>query len=199
VDSVSELLDARRRKTRTLLWILIPLVLAMFGFAFAQVPLFKSFCQVIGFAQSPNATNAKSGGTGREVSVLFTGVSAGKLPVYFKPKRAIQKVRVGQRFDNEYKFVNMSGDSVFFRPIHSVLPEDAAKKFTMLKCFCFNDQAMGPHEEKTFPVIYMLSSDLDSSVQQVSLNYTLFAKTREQMDYTNKEPAVADTSETIRK
>jgi cytochrome c oxidase assembly protein subunit 11 len=189
----------KRRRTRILLWTLIPLVLAMFGFAFAQVPLFKTFCQAIGFAQSPNSANVKTGGSGREVSVLFTGIAAGKLPVYFKAKNTVEKARLGQRFDNEYKFVNMSDDSVFFRPIHSVLPEEAARKFTMLKCFCFNDQAMAPHEEKTFPVIYMLSSDLDSTIQQVSLNYTLFEKSRSQMDYTNKEPAASDTVETAQK
>jgi cytochrome c oxidase assembly protein subunit 11 len=182
-----------------LLWILVPLVVAMFGFAFAQVPLFKTFCQIVGFAQSPNSANVKAGGSGREVSILFTGIAAGKLPVFFKPLHSVEKIKLGQRFDNEYKFINMSSDSVFFRPIHSVLPDAAARKFTMLKCFCFNDQAMGPHEAKTFPVIYMLSSDLDTSVQQISLNYTLFEKSREQMDYTNKEPQIPDTGVTARK
>ncbi|HEY3296395.1 MAG TPA: cytochrome c oxidase assembly protein [bacterium] len=173
--------------------VIVPFLLAMFGFAFAQVPLFRMVCQKLGFAISP-LSNVKESSNGREIEVLFTGVVAGKLPVYFRPKYAIQTVKAGQRFNNEYHFVNMSDDSVYFRPVHSVLPEDAAKKFTMMKCFCFDDQALGPREEKVFPVISVISADLDSSVQQVTINYTLFEKKREDMQTGRKVPNVAEAT-----
>ncbi len=85
----------------------VPFAVLMFGFAFAQVPLFGMFCKAIGINLSPLNT-VTEGGTGREVKILFTGVAADKLPVVFKPKRAIQTVEVGTRFENEYRFVNMS-------------------------------------------------------------------------------------------
>ena len=170
----------RRRNRKLLLVILAPIALGMFSVTFAQVPLFQLFCQRIGFAISP-LTKVKEGAGGREVTVLFTGVASGSLPVYFRPKHAVGKALVGERFENEYNFVNMSNDSVYFRPVHSILPEDAAKKFTMMKCFCFDDQALAPHEEKTFKVISILSQDLNSDVEQVTLHYTLFEKKREEM------------------
>ena len=173
-----------------MLWILVPFAVLMFGFAFAQIPLFGMFCKAIGIGISP-LNSAKEGGTGRMVKVLFSGVAADKLPVVFEPKQAIQTVEVGTRFSNEYRFVNMSNDSVFFRPVHSVLPESAAKKFTMMKCFCFNDQALGPHEAKTFPVISLLSSDLDPNVSEVTVNYTLFKKARDEMERNRNVPNVA--------
>lgn len=176
-----------------MLLLLIPIIVLMFGFTFAQVPLFRLVCQRLGFGLSPNYEGTE-GGNGREVTVLFTGVVAGKLPVYFRAKHSLVTTKVGERFNNEYHFVNMSDDSVFFRPVHSILPEEAAKRYTMLKCFCFDDQALGPHEEKTFPVISLLSSDLDPGVEQITLNYTLFQKTREEMEKGRTIPNVADKS-----
>lgn len=180
----------RWRTNRRLLWILAPFAVLMFGFAFAQVPLFGMFCKSIGINISP-LNSVKEGGTGREIKVLFTGVAADKLPVVFKPKRAIQTVEVGTRFENEYRFVNMSDDSVYFRPVHSILPEAASKKFTMMKCFCFNDQALGPHESKTFPVISVFSTDLDPAISEVTVNYTLFKKDPREMERNRTVPNVA--------
>jgi cytochrome c oxidase assembly protein subunit 11 len=180
----------RKRNRKLLLIVLVPVALGMFGVTFAQVPLFRMFCQKIGFGLSPLA-NVKEGKGGREVTVLFTGVAAGALPVYFHPKASLIKAHVGERFENEYRFVNMSDDSVYFRPVHSILPEDAAKKFTMIKCFCFDDQAMAPREEKTFKVISVLSQDLNADVQQVTLHYTLFEKNRDEMEKGRTIPNVA--------
>jgi len=90
----------------------------------------------------------------------------------------------------------MSNDTVYFRPVHSILPEDAAKKFTMTKCFCFDDQTLLPHEEKTFPVISILSADLNPDVEQVTLHYTLFEKDRAEMEKDRKEPNVAQATTT---
>jgi cytochrome c oxidase assembly protein subunit 11 len=182
--------NLRRRNRRLLMFVLIPVALGMFGVAFAQVPLFRMFCQKIGYAIAPLSA-VKEGGNGRAVKVLFSGVVAGGLPVYFQPKHAIVDAKVGERFENEYKFVNMSDDSVYFRPVHSVLPEDAAKKFTMYKCFCFDDQAMAPREEKTFKVISVLSSDLDPDVEQVTLHYTLFQKDPKEMQKNRIIPNIA--------
>lgn len=184
----------RQRNKRLMAFVLVPMVLLMFGFAFAQVPLFRMVCQRLGFAISPLG-KVKEGGNGHTVEVLFTGVVAGKLPVYFRPKYAIRTVKVGERFNNEYHFVNLSDDSVYFRPVHSVLPSDAAEKFTMMKCFCFDDQALAPHEEKVFPVISLISSDLDSTVQQVTINYTLFEKSKNQMQTGRKIPNLAQAAE----
>jgi cytochrome c oxidase assembly protein subunit 11 len=187
--------DPKKRNRRLTGFLLIPIALLMFGFTFAQVPLFRLFCQKIGFAISP-LSNVKESADGRDVKVLFTGVVAGDLPVYFKAKHSIENVKVGQRFENEYKFVNMSNDTVYFRPVHSILPEDAAKKFTMTKCFCFDDQTLLPHEEKTFPVISILSADLNPDVEQVTLHYTLFEKDRAEMEKDRKEPNVAQATTT---
>jgi cytochrome c oxidase assembly protein subunit 11 len=88
----------------------------------------------------------------------------------------------------------MSDDTVYFRPVHSILPEDAAKKFTMTKCFCFDDQMMLPREEKTFPVISIISKELNDGIEQVTLHYTLFEKSAQDMETGRAVPNVAQNS-----
>ncbi|MBI5058785.1 cytochrome c oxidase assembly protein [candidate division KSB1 bacterium] len=193
MDSEQVARERRSKNRQLLLYLMIPVTLIMFGVAFAQVPLFRIFCQKIGFGQSPLTDVSESEG-GREVKVLFTGVAAGNLPVYFRPKRSIMTAHLGQKFENAYNFVNMSDDTVYFRPVHSILPEDAAKKFTMTKCFCFDDQMMLPREEKTFPVISILSKELNDEIEQVTLHYTLFEKNPAEMEFGRNVSNVADNA-----
>jgi len=178
------------KKNRKTLLILVGVGLFMFIFAFANVPFYNMFCRAIGFNLSPDYQpgddrNAAGAGDGREIKVLYTGVVAGDLPVSFKAKKSVQKAIVGQTFENEYRFVNLSSDTVYFRPVHSILPEDAAKKFTMVKCFCFDDMTMAPGEERVIPVISTLDPSLGPEIQSVTLHYTLFEKSKE--DFKGKD------------
>lgn len=152
----------------------------MFGFAFANVPAFKLFCSRLGFGLSPNNTQAgttvKGVAANREVEVLFMGIVAGGAPIGFEPVEATKDVHLGQQARNSYRFVNLSNDTIRFRPVHSILPEAAATRFSLKKCFCFDDQTLLPRQEVELPVVFSIAPDLDSSVSQVTLNYTLFRK-----------------------
>lgn len=152
----------------------------MFAFAFANVPAFKMFCRKLGFGLSPNNTEAKVSGaadkSGREVEVIFMGVVAGGAPIVFEGVEATKEVRLGQQAETAYRFVNLSKDTIRFRPVHSILPEGAATRFSLKKCFCFDDQTLLPEQEVTMPVVFSIAADLDSNVERVTLNYTLFQK-----------------------
>ncbi|NUO19250.1 cytochrome c oxidase assembly protein [bacterium] len=187
--------ETKRKNKKLALLLLIPVVVLMFGFTYAQVPLFRMFCQKIGISISP-LNEVEYASTGRMCKVLYTGVTAGTLPVYFKPKESVQTVEVGQPFKNSYRFVNMSKDTVHFRPVHSILPEGAATKFTMTKCFCFDDQTMAPGAEREFEVVSVLSADMDASIEQVTLHYTLFEKDPETMEKNREIPNIASGTAT---
>ncbi|HXF48419.1 MAG TPA: cytochrome c oxidase assembly protein [Verrucomicrobiae bacterium] len=151
----------------------------MFAFAFANVPAFKLFCRKLGFGLSPNNTGAKVADAktaGREVEVLFMGVVAGGAPIVFEGVEPTKEVRLGEQAETAYRFVNLSNDTIRFRPVHSILPEGAATRFALKKCFCFDDQTLLPKQEVTMPVVFSIGSDLDSNVERVTLNYTLFQK-----------------------
>jgi len=151
----------------------------MFAFAFANVPAFKLFCQKLGFGLSPNNTEANvtdAKTTGREVEVLFMGVVAGGAPIVFEGIEPTKEVQLGKQTETAYRFVNLSNDTIRFRPVHSILPEGAATRFALKKCFCFDDQTLLPRQEVTMPVVFSIAPDLDSNVERVTLNYTLFQK-----------------------
>ncbi len=152
----------------------------MFGFAFANVPLFKMFCRKLGFGLSPNTVSTNvatsAGKNGRKVEVMFMGVVAGNAPIAFEPLEAIKEVPLGRQVQTAYRFVNLSKDTIRFRPVHSILPEAAATHFSLKKCFCFDDQTLLPEQEVTMPVIFSIIPDLDSTVERMTLNYTLFQK-----------------------
>ena len=107
---------------------------------------------------------------------MFMGVVAGSAPIGFEAVEPIKTVHTGEETKTSYRFVNLSNDTIRFRPVHSILPEGAAIRFSLKKCFCFDDQTLLPKQEVTMPVIFLLASDLDSNIEQVTLSYTLFQK-----------------------
>lgn len=173
----TEVKQPKKKKNLRLFLILAGLGIFMFVFAFINVPLFRMYCQKVGIAIAPNSkAGSHQKSSGREVTVMFTSVVANNAPILFKPKDSFQTIKLGETFKNEYRFMNLSNDTIYFRPVHSVLPEDAATKLTLSKCFCFDDQVILPHQEYILPVLYSFKADLDSEVENITMHYTLFPK-----------------------
>jgi len=171
------------------------LVLLMFTFAYANVPLFQLFCERFGLSGSGKAAlRGTSGATttrgglvspmssttgnilGREVQVKFMGVAGSGLPVRFAPSVPELSIHPGKPVRLSYSFVNMSDDSVYFRAVHSIVPVEAAKEFQLIQCFCFEDQALGPREQRDLPVYFALSPRFPPNVDEIILNYSLFPR-----------------------
>ena len=165
---------------------LAALVLVMFTFAYANVPLFKLFCARFGIGDTGKAglkggmLDELSSSTGpilsRDIAVKFMGVSASGLPMRFGPKTPLLHVHPGRPVHTSYVFTNMSDDSVFFRAVHSIAPQKAAKEFQLIQCFCFDDQALGPRETRELPVYFALSPRTPADVNELLLSYTLFPR-----------------------
>ena len=164
---------------------LAALVLLMFSFAYANVPLFKMFCERFGLDNSGKAritggaapvSSATANFKARNVRVKFMGVSGTGLPVRFGPSEPTVSTYPGKPVKVDYTFENESGDSVFFRAVHSIRPMEAAKEFQLIQCFCFEDQTLGPHERRVLPVYFALSPRFPSNVNELILNYSLFPR-----------------------
>lgn len=197
----SPTLGDHMKRNRKLLITLVLVVVGMFGFAFANIPLFTLVCQQLGFAQDPGkggkgeSAAATAGQIGREMEVRFTGNVYGQLPMEFRPIKSIQTIRLGEQAVNDYVFINMSKKPVYFRPIHSVRPTEAAKedRYELAECFCYNEMMMHPEQELTLPVVYKFYPDLDDSVKSITMSYTLFPITKE--DYEKSKAQQADGKE----
>jgi len=162
------------------------IVLVMFSFAYANVPLFKLFCSRFGLfgngkaayrgALLPPMSSATGNILGRSISVKFMGVSESGLPVHFGPSTPSVTIHPGSPVHIEYTFTNMSDDSVYYRAVHSIFPIEAAREFQLIQCFCFDDQVLGPRETRRLPVYFALSPRFPTNVEEIILNYSLFPR-----------------------
>ena len=109
----------------------------------------------------------------RRVQVVFQSHVLGGLPVRFSPNERIQYVTPGVDHKNTYLFQNLSDQTVYFTPIHSVAPADAARHYSMSVCFCFYDQKMPPHSSAEFTLVYRLDPALSVRTNPVFINYNL--------------------------
>jgi len=179
---------------------LAALGLGMFVFGYANVTLFQMFCSAVGI-QVKNPENIQVGttpgrgevDTSREIKVLFTATVNDNLPVLFEASKSRETVHPGATDQVDYRFVNLSADTLYFRPVHSIYPAEANKKYDMIKCFCFQDMTILPHEEQVHPLVYSFHNDLETDISRVTMHYTIFKRDPTAADWGQKHmPAGGD-------
>lgn len=155
-------------------------VLAMFGFGFALVPLYDVFCNITGINGKTGRIAAEQALAGkvdenRLVTVEFLASVNSDLPWEFRP--LVRKVRVhpGEITEVKYFASNRTGDSVVGQAIPSLAPGLAAKYFNKTECFCFTRQTLGPNEGKEMPLRFVVDPELPEEVRTVSLSYTFYS------------------------
>jgi cytochrome c oxidase assembly protein subunit 11 len=159
---------------------LFVLVLGMFGFGFALVPIYNSLCQTLGIngktnneAISYDAAAAKVVHE-RTVTVEFIATNNGGVPWAFYPKVKKIKVHPGEMARLSFYAENKTNYPMTVQAIPSVTPGIAAKYLKKTECFCFTQQTLGGHEAMDMPLLFHLDSDLPASVSTITLAYTLF-------------------------
>lgn len=182
---MSKTLPTRRLVTRLLL-----VVVGMFGFGFALVPIYDVMCQAFGI-------NGKTAGAyeaaqlqvdeSRQVRVQFLATNAVDMVWEFRPKADDLVVHPGAV--NEMLFVahNPTDQPMTAQAIPSVAPSKAAAYFHKTECFCFTQQVLQPGERIEMPVRFIVDRDLPADVRHLTLAYTLF-------DITARKPPVAQAT-----
>lgn len=155
--------------------------LAMLGLGFASVPLYRIFCEATGFggtarrADEAQAVTVKD--SGKTISIRFDANVERGMPWQFKPIQHVDTVSVGARDMAVFWAKNDSDRPVTGTASFNVEPEQAARYFNKIQCFCFTEQTLKPHEEVRMPVIYyvdpaILTDPDNKDVQQITLSYT---------------------------
>jgi cytochrome c oxidase assembly protein subunit 11 len=154
-------------------------VLAMFGFGFALVPLYDVFCEITGINGKTGRIAAEEAlarqvDENRLVTVEFLASVNSDLPWEFRP--LVRKIRVhpGEITEVKYFASNRTGDPVAGQAIPSLAPGLAAKYFNKTECFCFTRQTLGPNEGKEMPLRFVVDPDLPEDIRTVSLSYTFY-------------------------
>jgi cytochrome c oxidase assembly protein subunit 11 len=154
--------------------------LAMFGAAYASVPLYELFCQVTGYGGTTQiATKAADSISERTVKVRFDSNLAPGVPWTFTPEKPEVTLRLGENGLAFYRVVNRSDAPVTAVATYNVTPHKAGPYFQKLECFCFQDRTLAPGESMDLPVIFYVDPRLGTDedvrdVTEITLSYTFF-------------------------
>lgn len=163
-----------------LIVILSGLVLGMFAFGFALVPIYNSLCKSLGINGKTNpeavaydADKAKVDKK-REITVEFVATNNSGVPWAFYPKTRKITVHPGEIAKLAFYAENKTDHPMTVQAIPSVTPGIAAKYLKKTECFCFTRQTLNGHEAMNMPLLFHLDTDLPEKVHTVTLSYTLF-------------------------
>ena len=180
MEAVNRLLLANRRMLTKLLVV----VVAMFGFGYALVPMYRAICEALGvnvLTLAELRSMSWAGGTAaqntqvdltRSVTIEFDANVRG--PWEFKPEKRSVQVHPGELTTVMYEFRNAQDRAMVAQAIPSYAPMQAGAHFSKLQCFCFNEWALAPGESKRWPVAFVIDPKLPREVNTITLSYTFF-------------------------
>ena len=125
---------------------LLLLVVAMFAFGFALVPIYDVMCKAFGI-------NGKTAGAyqgvqtvdeDREVRVQFLATNASGMVWEFKPVADQLSVHPGASREMRFIAYNPTDKPMTAQAVPSVSPSKAAAFFHKTECFCFTQQVLQP-------------------------------------------------------
>jgi len=168
---------------RSTSWKLFALVVAMFGFGFALVPIYDVLCKVTGLGGRTgglyvyDATKVTPDES-RLVKVTFlTNVNDG-MTWEFRSEQGAVHVHPGELSEARFFVRNTTDHVMVAQAVPSLAPGSAAEFFHKTECFCFTRQVLAPGQSLEMPMRFFVSPDLPRGQESISLSYTLFDVTQ---------------------
>ena len=170
---------------RRMLKKLLVVVVAMFGFGYALVPMYRAICDALGINVLSVAEQRVLSGSWSSSTKVNTQVDTTRLitvefdanvrgPWDFKPEKRSLQVHPGELMTVNYEFTNIQNRTMAAQAIPSYAPQVASSHFTKLQCFCFAEHTLAPGEKKTWPVAFVIDPKLPKDVTTITLSYTFF-------------------------
>ena len=165
---------------------LLLMVVVMFAFGFALVPIYDVMCKAFGI-------NGKTAGQyegeqvvdpSRQVRVQFLSTNAIDMVWEFYPKGDQLVVNPGAVNEMVFVVSNPSDHPMTAQAVPSISPAEAAQYFHKTECFCFTQQVLQPGQRLEMPMRFIVDRDMPKDVKHLTLAYTLF-------DITARHPPVA--------
>jgi cytochrome c oxidase assembly protein subunit 11 len=174
---------------------------AMFGFGYALVPLYYLFCDITGLGGKTGRVDARIAAesridTNRTVTVEFTGHAATGLPWEFRPLQSKVTLHPGETKLVEFYARNRANESFTGQAVPSVAPNQAARFFKKIECFCFTQQVLNPDEARKMPVRFMVTENLPKDVKLITLSYTFF-KVDQSLSVLRNDGVISDRNKEI--
>lgn len=167
-----------RKKRRRLTIGLVGIVLGMFAFGYALVPIYNVLCSAFGINGKTGGRVANNAQTAidesRTITVQFLATRNANLPWTFYPMQTSIKIHPGQNQRITYFAENKSVKTMTVQAIPSVTPGPAAKYLKKTECFCFAQQTLKSMQTMQMPLIFHLDRDIPKNIKMMTLAYTLF-------------------------
>ena len=181
--ALPSILSGLHSDNRRMVGKLVVVVLAMFAFGYALVPMYRTICAALGInvlSLNERVTNGTASSRKastqvditRTVTIEFDANARG--PWDFKPAVRSVQVHPGEMATVMYEFRNMQNRTMAAQAIPSYAPMQAAAHFNKIECFCFNEYILKPGERKEWPVVFYVDSKLPKDVTTITLSYTFF-------------------------
>lgn len=184
--------DRQQKETRSMVARLALMAVGMFGFGFLLVPLYDAFCEVTGLGGKTNRTAAEVVEervvTERDITLEFVTTVNAYAPWEFASKVEKMTVHPGGMYEAWFTARNLTDQDRVAQAVPSVSPQQAAKHFKKLDCFCFTAQDFTGGEQKDMPVRFIIDSDLPDYIDTITLSYTIFDATRLSRGETKASP-----------
>lgn len=160
-------------------------VIAMFGFGFALIPLYDVFCNVFGingsyqdiqdgtYNASAETERALKNGVDRsrtlEMQFLVTENKA--LDLEFRALTNKLTFNPGEVKEVSYYVRNRSDRPMVIQAIPDITPNIARKYLAKIECFCFRQQTLKPGEEKEMPLRFVVNSVIPEDIAVLTMTY----------------------------
>jgi cytochrome c oxidase assembly protein subunit 11 len=171
--------DQAQSKNRRTTLILSGVVVGMFAFGFAMVPLYNLFCEVTGTQSLSQrseigrvAIETDRIDTSRWVTVKFDTTVHPDLPWAFEAVTHKIRVHPGETYEVNFVARNRSNEAVTGQAIPSVAPWQATPYFSKMDCFCFNKQSLQGTQKADMPLRFQVSTDLPKDIHSLTLSYS---------------------------
>jgi cytochrome c oxidase assembly protein subunit 11 len=154
-------------------------VVGMFGFGFALVPIYSVFCKVTGFGGKTGGVYRYDGSEvkpdpNRLVEVTFITDDSAGMPWEFRPETTTVRVHPGVLTEVKFYARNPTDHVMVGQAIPSVVPLQAAAHFHKTECFCFSRQVLKPGQALEMPMRFFVAPELPRNVDSISLSYSMY-------------------------
>lgn len=162
------------------------IVVAMFGFGFALVPLYNVFCDITGL--NGKVTNRAAGDVefpvdqAREITLEFVTSLNENMPLSFRAEKSKLKIHPGQYYTVKFFAENLTDRKLVGQAIPSVAPGLATPYLKKTECFCFSEQEFEPHRMREMPVRFAIDPAVPADIKDMALSYTFFDITEKKQD-----------------
>ena len=173
--------ESLKQKNTRLVQILVLVVIGMFGFGFALVPLYDVLCDLTGINGKAETVAAKETpykvDMAREINIeLLTSLNE-TTPLTFRTETKQLKIHPGEYHTVNFYAENKTDKVVVAQAIPSFSPGVVAEYFKKIECFCFTKQNFKPRENKLMPVRFVVDPALPEQYKTITLAYTFFDNT----------------------